>query len=271
MLHKFSGVRPDLRWDIIIICGTWVNQLVDPEIKQQTAIRAFPSAYIASFMTFPAAYHVVKLKGLWSVCEQMVASLFGKAGQFATVPPLNMRTVDVNCFVHFCLPQVFESWRRASTDRRDVFVDPCCVSTTHVQVLLQQLRIFFSWMSYSWFIVQLVLQGPDVWTANKAKARYPPIPICRLVSLVLDSHAWLVSLLLNSESLVFVFRSGKSIISSTMRCKWPHELDVGWLRFLSAARRRSSAALQVLLILTFSPRFSFLRQLGTSEKLPTEG
>ena len=36
-----------------------------------------------------------------------------------------------------------------------------------------------------------------------------------------------------------------------------YELDADWPRFLSAARRRSSAALKLLLILTFSPRFYF--------------
>ena len=44
-------------------------------------------------------------------------------------------------------------------------------------------------------------------------------------------------------------------ISPTMHYKLPHKLDADWPRCLSAARRRSSAALTVLLILTFSPRF----------------
>ena len=34
-----------------------------------------------------------------------------------------------------------------------------------------------------------------------------------------------------------------------MHCNWPHELDADWPRFLSAARRRSSAEWKVLLIL----------------------
>ena len=47
-------------------------------------------------------------------------------------------------------------------------------------------------------------------------------------------------------------------ISPTMHYKLPHKLDADWPRCLSAARRRSSAALTVLLILTFSQRFFYI-------------
>ena len=48
----------------------------------------------------------------------------------------------------------------------------------------------------------------------------------------LGSHARLVNLLLSSQQSVFVFRSGKSTVLSTMHCKWRRKLDAEWPRFV---------------------------------------
>ena len=53
-----------------------------------------------------------------------------------------------------------------------------------------------------------------------------------------------------------------------MHFKWPHELHADWQRFLSAARRPSSAALNVLLIFTYSHRSSFLDNQGNRKRSP---
>ena len=71
---------------------------------------------------------------------------------------------------------------------------------------------------------QLIKLKPDKSWSRFAKRRIGP---------VVGLRARLVSLLLNSWSLAFVFRSGKSIVLPTMRCKWHLKLDAGWTRFVA--------------------------------------
>ena len=50
---------------------------------------------------------------------QMLASSWGKIGCFATVPPLNRRTVHADCYVHHCVLQILTIWRQ-SRQKRDL-------------------------------------------------------------------------------------------------------------------------------------------------------